>query len=91
MSGAVVHEADEGTLAHLWQLLAGQIPVLAFFAIKWLPRAPTQTLCPRVANRGGARINSPRFFPPLVSRQFGDTSDLFLTEPVPAGVSQKGP
>jgi hypothetical protein len=39
-------EADEGTTAHLWQILmAGQMPVLAFFAIKWLPRAPKQTLC----------------------------------------------
>ncbi len=38
-------EADEGTAAHLWQILmAGQIPVVAFFAIKWLPRAPKQTL-----------------------------------------------
>jgi hypothetical protein len=38
-------EADEGAAAHLWQLLmAGQVPVLAFFAIKWLPRAPRQTL-----------------------------------------------
>jgi hypothetical protein len=34
-------EADEGATAHLWQLLiAGQLPVVAFFAIKWLPRAP---------------------------------------------------
>ena len=41
----VVHEADEGATAHIWQLLmAGQIPVLAFFIIKWLPRAPRQTL-----------------------------------------------
>jgi hypothetical protein len=41
----VVHEADEGGVAHIWQLLmAGQLPVLAFFAIKWLPRAPRQTL-----------------------------------------------
>jgi hypothetical protein len=31
-------QADEGTAAHIWQLLmAGQIPVMAFFAIKWLP------------------------------------------------------
>jgi hypothetical protein len=38
-------EADEGAAAHIWQLLmAGQIPVLAFFAIKWLPRAPRPTL-----------------------------------------------
>ncbi len=41
----VVHEADEGTPAHLWQLLmAGQMPILAYFAIKWLPQAPRQTL-----------------------------------------------
>ncbi|MGA2569566.1 MAG: hypothetical protein ABSF23_03535 [Terracidiphilus sp.] len=39
------HEADEGAAAHIWQLLmAGQLPVLAFFAIKWLPRAPRQAL-----------------------------------------------
>jgi hypothetical protein len=38
-------EADEGTTAHLWQILmAGQMPILAFFAIKWLPRARKQTL-----------------------------------------------
>jgi hypothetical protein len=38
-------QADEGTAAHLWQLLmAGQIPVIAFFAIKWLPREPTPAL-----------------------------------------------
>ncbi len=41
----VVHQADEGAVAHLWQLLmAGQMPFVAFFAIKWLPRAPKQTL-----------------------------------------------
>jgi hypothetical protein len=29
----------------IWQLLmAAQMPVLAFFAIKWLPRAPRETL-----------------------------------------------
>ncbi len=38
-------QADEGTEAHLWQLLmAGQLPVIAFFAISWLPRAPRQAL-----------------------------------------------
>lgn len=32
-------EPDEGTAAHLWQLLmAGQLPVIAFFAASWLPR-----------------------------------------------------
>jgi hypothetical protein len=41
----VVREPDEGTAAHIWQLLmAGQMPIIAFFAIKWLPRAPKETL-----------------------------------------------
>ena len=36
-------EADEGTAAHLFQMLmAAQAPIVAFFAIKWLPRAPRQ-------------------------------------------------
>jgi hypothetical protein len=39
------HQADEGAAAHLWQLLmAGQLPVIAFFAIRWLPRTPGQAL-----------------------------------------------
>ena len=38
-------EADEGATAHLWQLLvAGQLPFVAYFAIKWLPRVPRSAL-----------------------------------------------
>jgi hypothetical protein len=38
-------QVDEGTAAHLWQLLmAGQVPVMAFFAIRWLPTKPRQAL-----------------------------------------------
>jgi hypothetical protein len=41
----VAPEADEGTAAHVWQLLmAGQLPVMAFFAIKWFPIDPRQAL-----------------------------------------------
>ena len=41
----VAREADEGAAAHIWQLLmAGQVPVVAFFAVKWLPRAPRAAL-----------------------------------------------
>jgi hypothetical protein len=48
-------EADEGAAAHLWQILmAGQIPVLAFFAIKWLPKAPRQTLYVLAMQAGAA-------------------------------------
>ena len=36
-------QADEGAAAHLWQLLmAGQVPVIAFFAFKWFPIQPRQ-------------------------------------------------
>jgi hypothetical protein len=36
-------EADEGAAAHMWQLLmAGQVPVIAWFAIRWLPKGPRQ-------------------------------------------------
>jgi hypothetical protein len=38
-------QADEGAVAHIWQLLmAGQLPVIAFFAIKWLPAEPGHAL-----------------------------------------------
>jgi|SRR5579862_778800 len=41
----LVREPDEGSIAHLWELLmAGQLPVLAYFVIKWLPRAPKEAL-----------------------------------------------
>ena len=40
----VTREADEGTAAHIWQLMMGlQVPLIAFFAIQWLPRAPRAT------------------------------------------------
>ena len=41
----VVHEADEGTSAHLFQILmAGQLPIVALFAVKWLPESPGPAL-----------------------------------------------
>ena len=44
MFGAA-READEGTAAHIFQiLLIAQLPIVAFFAVKWLPRAPSQAL-----------------------------------------------
>ena len=44
MFGAV-READEGTAAHIFQLLmVAEAPIVAFFAIRWLPRAPRQAL-----------------------------------------------
>lgn len=41
----VVHQEDEGTPAHLFQLIMmAQLPVVAYFAIKWLPKRPKQSL-----------------------------------------------
>lgn len=41
----VPHDADEGTAAHLFQLLiVAQLPIVAVFAIKWGPRAPSEAL-----------------------------------------------
>ena len=37
------HEADEGAAARIYQLLlAAQLPVLLFFAVRWMPRSPKQ-------------------------------------------------
>ncbi len=41
----VVHETDEGAAAHIWQILmAAQLPILAYFVIKWLPSRPRESL-----------------------------------------------
>ena len=38
-------QRDEGTEAHMWRLLmAGQVPILIVYAVKWLPRAPKAAL-----------------------------------------------
>ena len=41
----VVRQADEGTAAHIFQILmAAQLPFIAFFALKWLFRETKQAL-----------------------------------------------
>jgi len=41
----VTREADEGTAAHIWQLLmAAQLPIIGYFAIRWLPESPRQAV-----------------------------------------------
>jgi hypothetical protein len=40
-----VHETDEGTPAHIFQLLMViQAPIVLYFAITWLPRNPAKAL-----------------------------------------------
>lgn len=49
-------QPDEGAAAHIWQLLmAGQIPIVLFFAIQWVPRSPRQAL-PVLAMQIGAAL-----------------------------------
>jgi len=38
-------QRDEGTEAHIFQLLvAGQVPILIFYAVKWMRRTPRTAL-----------------------------------------------
>ena len=57
-------QADEGAAARIWQLLmAAQIPIIAYFAFKWVPRWPRQAL-PILALQAGAALAAlaPVFF-----------------------------
>jgi len=41
----VVHNQDEGTPAHIFQLIMlAQLPIAGYFAVKWLPKQPKQSL-----------------------------------------------
>jgi len=41
----VVESEDEGLAAHLFQLMmVAQVPIIAYFAVRWVPRAPRKGL-----------------------------------------------
>ena len=41
----IVHEADEGAAAHIFQILmAAQLPIVAYFVVRWLPARPRESL-----------------------------------------------
>ena len=41
----IVHETDEGTPAHIFQLLmVAQVPIIGFFAFRWFREAPTSAV-----------------------------------------------
>jgi len=41
----VVHEADEDAAAHVFQILMmTQLPIVAYYILKWLPRRPRESL-----------------------------------------------
>ena len=38
-------QADENAAAHIWQLLmAAQVPIVLFFAIRWVPESPREAV-----------------------------------------------
>ena len=48
-------QPDEGAAAHLWQrLMAGQLPLVVFFGVRWLPRSPGQALLNLAVQLGAA-------------------------------------
>jgi len=47
-------QSDEGTAAHIWQILmAGQAPIVLYFALKWVPHSLRQAV-PILALQVGA-------------------------------------
>ncbi len=43
--GHIVRSPDEGSVAHVWQLLMTvQMPIVLYFLVKWARRAPAETL-----------------------------------------------
>ncbi len=53
--GRLVPQPDEGAEAHLFQILmAVQVPIIAIFAIQWLPRAPRQAIAVLVLQAAAA-------------------------------------
>ena len=51
----IAPHADEGAAAHIWQLLmAGQVPIVLFYGVAWLPRAPRAALQMLAVQAGAA-------------------------------------
>ena len=49
--------ADEDTAARVFQLLiAGQAPIAAFFALRWMPRSPAQAMFVLAAQAAAAFV-----------------------------------
>ena len=45
LGGPLVREPDEGFAAHMFQILMGlQVPIIAYFALKWLPERPQEAI-----------------------------------------------
>ena len=53
----IVRQADEGAPARIFQLLiVAQFPIIGYFAVRWLPRAPRPGLLVLALQAGAALI-----------------------------------
>lgn len=53
----ITRQADEGAPARIFQLLIlAQLPVIAFFAVRWLPKAPWRGLLVLALQVGAALV-----------------------------------
>ena len=53
----ITREADEGTSAHLYQLLmAGQVPVIGYFVVRYLPEEAARTMWVLAAQLAAAAL-----------------------------------
>ena len=53
----IARQPDEGTAAHLFQLLiAAQLPVAGYFALRWLPERPRQAAAVLAMQFGAAIV-----------------------------------
>ena len=53
----VARQADEGLAAHVYQLLlVAEVPIVVYFAVRWLPLAPTEGLLVLVLQIGAVLV-----------------------------------
>ncbi len=51
----VARQSDEGTAAHLWQLLmAGQVPIIILFVVRWFRADPKRSIVVLTCQIGAA-------------------------------------
>jgi hypothetical protein len=56
-TSGVAPQPDEGTGAHIWQLMmVGQAPMILFYSVKWLPRMPRVAMAVLAAQIGAAFV-----------------------------------
>jgi hypothetical protein len=57
LTSGIAPQADEGTAAHLWQLLmAGQLPLVGWFALRWVPEGGRRAIAVSAIHVGAIAV-----------------------------------